>query len=66
MIEKRKNLLIQQDQLKKFDEDENDAKGMCFVDILLRSTINGESLPNEQILSEAQTFMIAVSITVVI
>lgn len=63
VIEKRREVLLQQNQINQINDENN--KGMCFVDSLLRSTIDGETLSNEQILNEAQTFMIAVSIQII-
>lgn len=42
----------------------NSDAGKCFVDILLESTINGQTMNNQEILDEIQTVLIAVSIQI--
>lgn len=68
VIENRRNFLLNA-AINNNDDDEEDRedggkiKGLCFVDILLQSTINGQPLPNEDILDHMHTLMIGVSVS---
>lgn len=42
----------------------NTDAGKCFVDILLESTIDGQTMNNQEILDEIQTVLIAVRISI--
>lgn len=63
VIENRLQYLLKQNSdPNNHDLKGDNGKGMCFVDILLQSTIDGQPLSNEYILDETHTFMIGVSI----
>lgn len=63
VIETRRKILLQTNVEKYSDEnDQVKSNGMCFIDILLQSAIDGLTLTNEEILDEVQTFMVAVSV----
>lgn len=60
VIENRRKFLLQKNPT---DDNNNDAamsKGMCFVDILLQSTIDDQPLSDQDILDQMRTFMIGV------
>lgn len=64
VIEARRKILLQTNIDKYSDENDQDkSNGMCFIDVLLQSAIDGLPLTNEEILDEVQTFMIAVSVS---
>lgn len=68
VIENRRNFLINaannnNDDDEEDREDGGKVKGLCFVDILLQSSINGEPLRNQDILDQMHTLMIGVSVS---
>lgn len=54
VIKKRRRVLIENGT--RINDD-----GNCFVDILLKSSIDGQALNNQEILDEIQTVLVAVS-----
>lgn len=62
VIENRRKFLLQQNRTNN-NEDEI-SKGMCFVDMLLQSTVDDQSLSDQDILDQMHTFMIAVSLQI--
>lgn len=65
VIEKRRKYLLEQNSASNnnnYNGDGRQNKGMCFVDILLQSTIDGQPLTNEDMVDQMHTFMIGVSI----
>lgn len=64
VIEARRKLLLQKIAIETLS-DQNDVdknSGMCFIDVLLQSFIDGLPLTNEEISDEVQSFMAAVSL----